>query len=421
MGLFNRTAKRADANPTTTNDLVDDVILRALLTGEVVDAHKAMSIPAVASSVNRIANLVSILPVKLYEVGETDGKPTTTEVKDDLRTHLLNVDSGDTLDQFAIKRNLVRDYLIDKGGFLYISKSKKGSKSVDDIDGLRYIPPKQITAVINNVNPLEKSGQYLVLGEHYEQFEFVSVLLDTDNGFLGLPRTKQINDTLAAALSNILYELGITLKGGSKKGFLQSDKVLSDGAMKQLKAAWRELYSNTSENVVVLNSGVKFQEANDTAREMQIDERKKTLATELTAIFGIHNDVFDDVFRDAVLPVLEAIESALNKNLLNENEKKNHFFKFDTKEVLKAQLIERYKAYEIASKIGVITKNEIRETENLAPIDGLDVVSMGLGDVVFDVKTKQYYTPNTGDTKKFGDPADAETIDEAGADMEAMK
>lgn len=421
MGLFNRKENRADANPTTTNDLVDDIILKALLSGEDVDAKKAMSIPAVAASVNRIANLVSILPIRLYEIGEKDGKPTTTEVKDDNRTHLLNVDSGDTLDQFAIKRNLVKDYLLEKGGFLYIHKDKKTSKSVEDVDALFYVPPHQITAVINNVDPLNKSGQYLVLGQHYEQFEFVSVLLDTDNGFLGLPRTKQINDTLASALSNILYELGITLKGGSKKGFLQSEKNLSDGAMKQLKAAWRELYSNTSENVVVLNSGIKFQDANDNAREMQIDERKKTLATELAAIFGIHSDNFDDTFRDAVLPVLTAIESALNKNLLTEDEKKTHFYKFDTKEVLKAQLVERYKAYKIASEIGVITKNEIRETENLAPIDGLDVVSMGLGDVLFDIKTKQYYTPNTGDTKKFNDPNDAETIDDENADEEATK
>jgi len=126
--------------------------------------------------------------------------------------------------------------------------------------------------------------------------------------------------------------------------------------------------------------------------------------------------------------VLEAFEAALNKSLLTEDEKKTHYFKFDTKEVLKATLKDRYEAYEIASKIGVITKNEIRESENLAPIDGLDVVSMGLGDVVFDVNTKEYYTPNTGDTKKFGDPADAETTDGAGgegdqanADEEATK
>lgn len=417
MGLFTRREKRAE-DVTTTNDLVDDVVLKALLTGEDVDARKAMSIPAVATAVNRIANLVAILPVKLYEFGEKDGKATTTEIKDDDRTYLLNVDSGDTLDQFAIKRNIVKDYLLEKGGFLYIER-KGANKAGGEIEALHYIPPRQVSAVINNVDPTAKDGAYLINGKQYEQFQLVGVLLDTEDGFLGIPRTKQINETLATALSNILYELGIVLKGGSKKGFLQSEKVLSTEAMTQLKTAWRQLYSNTSENVVVLNSGLKFQEANDTAREMQVNERKKTLSDELLDIFGIHSANFDDVFRDAVLPVLEAIESALNKTLLTEEEKKTHYFKFDTKEVLKAQLLERYKAYEIASKIGVVTKNEIRENENLAPIEGLDVVSMGLGDVVFDVKTKQYYTPNTGDTKKFGDKDDSETVDDANENEEA--
>lgn len=410
MGLFSRKSETRTDDSTVVNDLVDDVVLRSLLRGDDVNPTSAMGIPAVATAINRIAGLASMLPVKLYKTGGSATKPTTTELPKDNRVFLLNVDSGDTLDQVSIKRQVIKDYLLDKGGFLYIAH--KGTSKVGEVTGLRYVPPAKVSAVVNDVNPLAKAGQYLVNGLHYEQFEFVALLLDTDDGFLGVPRTKQITNTLQTALSNIMYEQGIVLKGGSKKGFLQSDKVLSDKAMTALKSAWRELYSNTSENVVVLNSGVKFQEANNNAREMQVDERKKSLHDELLELFGIHNDNFDDIFRDAVAPVLEAFEAALNKSLLTEDEKKTHFFKFDTREVLKASLKDRFDSYKTASEIGVLTKNEIREAENLPPIDGLDVVSMGLGDVVFDVNTKQYYTPNTGDTKKFGDEDDAETTDD---------
>lgn len=406
MGLFDRLTKRAD-EPTTTNDMVDDVVLSSLLTGDLIDAKKALTIPAVASAVSRIATLVAVLPIKLYKHEVVDGKPTTTEVTDDNRTYLLNIDSGDTLDQFAIKRNLAKDYLLEKGAFLYIKKAK------GEVSELRYVPPASVTAVVNDVNPLNKDGQYLVLGHHYDQFEFISVLRDTDDGFLGTPLTKQINDVLSSAVSNILYELGVSIKGGTKKGFITSEKVLSNEAMKKLKQAWRELYSNTSENVIVLNSGLKFEPASDNSVDLQLDQRKNTLYKELTAVFGIHSDKFDDVFRDAVLPVLEAIESALNKNLLKEDEKKTHYFAFDKREILKAGLKERYESYKLASETGWLTKNEIRETENLAPIDGMDVVSMGLGDVIYDVKTKEYFTPNTGATKTFDDDENADdTADE---------
>lgn len=416
MGLFKNLFNRDETSGGNT--LVDDVVLQALLTGEDIDANKALTIPAVASAINRIATLVAILPIKLYKKVPIDADGNEVEVKEngepkkkdvtivryktvelvnDNRVYLLNTDSGDTLDQFAIKRNIAKDYLLEKGGFLYIKK-KTG-----EVESLHYVPPNQITAVVNDVNPLNKDGQYLVLGHHYEPFDFVSVLRDTDDGFLGVPLTKQINDVLATAVSGILYEMGVVKKGGTKKGFLQSEKELSKEAMDTLKKAWRELYSNTSDNVIVLNKGLTFQEASDNSVDLQIDQRKKTLFKEINEVFGIHSDKFEDIVKEAVLPVTEAFESALNKNLLTEDEKHTHYFIFDKKELLKASLKERYEAYVSASKIGVLTKNEIRDAENYEPIDGMDVVSMGLGDVVFDVKTKEYFVPNTGDSKKFGE------------------
>lgn len=413
MGLFGLSL-RAQDDVTAETNTADDVILSALLTGETIDAEKALQIPAVASAVNRIANLVAILPVKLYKTTEKDGKPVTEVVKGDKRVFALNVDSGDTLDQFAIKRNIAKDYLLDKGAFLYIKKAKDQT-----FEGFRYVPPTKVTAVINDVNPIEKDGQYLVLGKHYEQFDFVAVIRDTDDGFLGTPVTKQINDVLATAVANILYEMGVVKKGGTKKGFLQSEKELSKEAMTALRNAWRQLYSNTSENVIVLNKGLTFQEASDNSVDLQIDQRKKTLFKEINDVFGIHSDKFDEIFRDAVLPVLEAIESALNKNVLKEDEKKDHFFAFDKTEVLKAGIVERFKSYETASKIGVLTKNEIREKENLAPIDGMDVVSMGLGDVIYDTKSKEYFTPNTGATKTFDDKPTDEVVEDENKNEEA--
>lgn len=198
-----------------------------------------------------------------------------------------------------------------------------------------------------------------------------------------------------------MYEMGLTKKGGAQKGFLQAEKELSKPAMAELKAAWQQMFSTNEENMMVLNKGITFTPANDNAVDLQINQRKQTLAKEIAGVFGIHSDNFNDIFRDAVVPVIEAIEAALNKTLLKEVEKQNHYFRFDKTEVLKAELKERYEAYKIASEIGVLTKNEIRDKEDLAPIDGMDVVSMGLGDVIFDTKTKEYFTPNTGETKTF--------------------
>ncbi len=51
-------------------------------------------------------------------------------------------------------------------------------------------------------------------------------------------------------------------------------------------------------------------------------------------------------------------------------------------------------------------KNEIRNAEDYDSVDGLDVISMTLADVLYDTKNRTYFTPNTGsivDLEKGGD------------------
>ena len=59
---------------------------------------------------------------------------------------------------------------------------------------------------------------------------------------------------------------------------------------------------------------------------------------------------------------------------------------------------ERYEAYKIAIECGFKTRNEIRFLEDDDALDGLDVINLGLGDVLLDTKTGNIYTPNTNAT-----------------------
>jgi hypothetical protein len=95
------------------------------------------------------------------------------------------------------------------------------------------------------------------------------------------------------------------------------------------------------------------------------------------------------------MPLLKAIECALNRDLLLEKEKGTFYFTFDTKDLLKGDIETRYRAYSEAVKAGWISKNEIRYLEDMEPIDGLDIISMSLGEVIYDIKNKTYFTPNT--------------------------
>ena len=157
------------------------------------------------------------------------------------------------------------------------------------------------------------------------------------------------------------------------------------------------MYANNEENVVVLNNGLEFQEASNSSVEMQLNESKQTLKEEINGLFHISND-FSLTFKEAIYPIIKAFETALNRDLLLEKEKKNYFFEFDTKEILRASLQERYNAYKTAKETGFMTLNEIRKAENMNHIEGLDVVNVGLSAVLYDTDTHKYFTPNTGQT-----------------------
>ena len=185
---------------------------------------------------------------------------------------------------------------------------------------------------------------------------------------------------------------------------------LENGVIKKLKEAWRKFYANNDENVIVLNNGLEFQEASNTSVEMQLNENKKTNADEICKIFGMPTAIISgnpteqdraDFVQFCLNPILKEIECALNRDLLLEREKGSYFFAADTSELTKGDIEKRFKAYETASKNGFLQIDEIRRKENYPPL-GLDFVRLGLQDVLFDPKTRQFYTPNTGETGGIG-------------------
>jgi len=389
MGFFDRFKKRdreVDANT------VDDVLLKAILNGEAIKREDALTLPAVSGAVDFISSTIASMPVKLYKYK----KGTVEEQDQDPRVKMLNVDTGDTLDAYQMKKALVEDYLLGKGGYCYIERER------NEVVALKYIPDDFI-CIYRDPNPLDKWFTIFCYDAEFQPHEFIKLLRNTKDGASGVGLCAEVSKALETAYNMLKYQLMLVKGGGNKKGFIKSQRKLGQDEIDLLKAAWQNLYANDQSNVVVLNNGLEFQEASNTSVEMQLNESKKTLQDEINAIFHITDDYYE-TFKTAIYPILKAFETALNRDLLLEKEKGKYYFEFDVKEIVRANIKERYEAYKIAKEIGLKTVNELRSDENLNAIEGLDVVDFGLGSVLYDVNTHTYYTPNTGDVK--GDTAE---------------
>lgn len=404
--LFKRDTETPSPSQTNSEQIlgeggtVSDVLLEAIINGGSITRAQALSIPSVAANVDFISNCIAAMPVKLYK--RKDGH--VEEVTDDTRVRLLNNDTGDTLDAFQMKKALVTDYFLGKGGYCYIQRNK------NDVTGLYYVQDDYV--VINyDFQPIYKTYIIYVYENQYQPYEFIKLLRNTQTGAWGVGIVDELTEALESAFETMKFQLGLVKTGGNKKGFLKSENKLTDEAMTLLKNAWRKLYANNTENVVVLNKGLDFKEASNTAVEMQLNETIESLDKQIDKIFHIYAD-FNETFKFAIYPIIKAFETALNRDLLLEKEKGKYFFEFDVKEIIKADIKSRYEVYRMSKECQMTTINERRRMENMNEIEGGDVIDLGLGAVLFDVNNQTYYTPNTNATSSGGSGTDVKTLEE---------
>jgi len=406
LGWFKRRSTQEErATEGTTTVSFEDSLLQAMLGGGSVTREMALQVPTISGGIDLIAGIVAGTPIKLYR----DRGGRAEEVKDDVRSRILNDETGDTLNANNFWHAMVRDYYLGKGAYAYIHKVK------GEYTGLHYVDEAQV-AIIKNSEAIFKDYNIFVQGKSYYPHEFLKILRNTKDGASGVPITQESSRLIETAYQMLILERNNAKRGGRKKGFLRSEKKLEQGPLDALRAAFRKLYSgdaegDTSDDFVVLNNGVDFKETSETSVEMQLNENKITNAGEFAKIFHISTDVMSgkateadasSLAKLAAIPLMTAIQCALNRDFLLESEKGELYWAFDTKELLKGSMKERYEAYKMALEAHFMQPDEVRYEEDL-PALGLTWIPLGLNDVLYDPKTKLIYTPNTNKQVKMGE------------------
>lgn len=405
MGLFRRKEKPEErADPGREVD-ASDSLLRALISGTDVDKTILLQIPAVRGCLEKIAGTVCRLPIKLYR--KVDGK--VEEITEDARLRLLNKETGDTLNADEFWRAMLEDYYLGRGAYAYIRKN-----GIGEYEGLHYVEEEKVS-VLKNYDPMLKSYSIMVMGKTYHPFEFLKLHRRTKDGAEGIPLWQDNPLIFSVAYNSFVFEEKLVKKGGNKRGFIEAEDRLDKGAIESIKRAWNNLYSNNTDNVVVLNKGAKFKESSNTSVEMQLNENKESNAKDICGMFGFSSRILygeateEDrkEYINAVMSLLNVIETALDKDLLTEREKESFYFAFDTKELTRGSLKERYEAYALGITNNFLQIDEVRAKEDMEPL-GFKWVRIGLNDVLLDVEKGIVYTPNMNAVADLNNPKGGE-------------
>lgn len=401
MGLYTRTrAQEIRAAPQGNMEkwLEADGALEAFfkaVTGgsRAFTQEEAMGIPALAGCIEFICGIAASVPVRLYELGQEE-----REIQDDYRLRLLNEDTGDLLTGPEWKKAFFMDYLLRGRAWAYQNMRR------NRLESLHYVDDRAVS-VSTNEDPIYKAAIVNIHGGTYYPYQFVHMARNSRDGVRGEGLLEQARQQLSMALNYIDFENALVRGGGSKRGFLQSERKLENEQLDMLKEGFEKMYGTSYEGFVILNKGVTFTPAQATSVEMQLAENKTRNREEICSLLCLPTTIitgnakveeFSRAIQVAVLPLLDSFDKALNRAVLLEEEKGKLRFACDTRELESSDLLKRYNAYTAACKAGWLSKNEIRNREKYKPIEGLDVVSLGLGDVLYDIKSGKFFVPNTG-------------------------
>ena len=384
MGFFDKLRRKDETR------MVTEEFLAAVLGGEEITEEKAMQIPAVASCIEYISNKVALAPVELFK-RNTDGMDPIR----DYRVRLLNDEPSEFFDGILFRKMLVKDYLLH--GVCYAYKKMQGNQ----IEELVYIPQSKIQKTWSE-NALNRSVRYWIEGEEIPEYMLFRMLRHSEDGVNGKGILSANKEELAVAYAQIKFTKEFLDRGGRKAGYLTVEDKISTEALKDLKKRWPSVYNGEAGATMAINAGAKFNELSGSPQEMQIAESRKFDADRVCNLFGLSSAVLDgtateeqnvNIFETAVLPVIRALEKGCNKYLLLEREKGDLLFSFDVDTALMGTMEKRFKVYKIGKEGGWMQVDEIREKENMKKL-GLNFITMGLQDVLYDPDTKEIFIPN---------------------------
>lgn len=357
MGIFSWFTRDKEEEEKEKVTLFEEVFGYA---SDKVTIEDALQIPIVNACVSRVSDVIASTDLRLYK--KTD--KGREEVENDNRVKILNtkVDNG-LINSFELKKLIVRDYFLKGHCYFYIKRS--GNK-VEDIAYLDNV------SISSNSDPFNKLFTIHAYDKTLRPHDTLRITRNTKDGMRG----KSIIDETGLHFLLIIKTMERLLTD-AKRGFLPKGMFKMEKNIRDLDAVRedvRKMLSDKNSGYIFLNSSISYEPLE---KKKDAENEAKASASELNkiaAMFGVPVSIIngganeEDKFNFinfTILPLLATIEASLNRDLLLEREQGKYYFAFDTKELLKGNLKERFEAYQIAIKNNIMSMDEVRDLENM--------------------------------------------------------
>ena len=213
----------------------------------------------------------------------------------------------------------------------------------------------------------------------------------SEDGIRGLSPIEMFRSTMDSMYSEADYLKGFYDKAANLSGTIESEGV-TQKQIDAIKDKFESKYggSANSGKTIILPNGMKYKQLKLLSpMDANYIETAKLNRSDIGVIFGVPLSLLGDLsqatysnlselnrafYKMTIAPYFKAISQENDMKLLNESAKSTHYFEFDPEILLSMNKKERYETYAVGIRNGIVTRNEVRELENLEKLDGLDEV-----------------------------------------------
>jgi HK97 family phage portal protein len=330
--------------------------------GTYVDQNTALGIPAIYRGITLISDAIGALPLCAYR-----NKRKVVPTPQILMRPVPNETRMETISAMAAA-------LIVHGNYIAVL-GEPGANGLPD--SIYPVSPDRV-----EVSNLNGRITYKIDEKSYDQSEIMHIKNFTmpgdlvGKGILAVAKQALGKEIAINEYASRYFDGGVNPTAVIKS----ANPDLTQEEADALKNAWMAMYSSRNRSPVVMNSTTDFEVLSSNAAESQLVEAQTAGLTEAANILGLppyflgspnssrtYSNVVEEnlqLIKWSIQPIAERIEAAFSDLLVRGQ---TAGFKYDS--LLKTDTASRYDAYAVALSNGFLTVDEVRDYENLDPMD----------------------------------------------------
>lgn len=349
--------------------------------GSKIDEYRALTLPAYFCGIQIIAGTISALPLHLYQgTGRERRKAIEHPAYD-----IFHTQANEFMPAMSAREAMMAHIL--GWGNCYAEKVYDRAGRLSEI---WPIQPHRVCPEIKNGSILydvSVNGRIVTL----DRGSIIHIAGLGYDGIMGYSIATVARESLGLGLA--MEEFGARFFGaGTHPGAIAEHpgKLSPEGA-KRLQASLQEKHAGLgkSHRLLLLEEGMTLKSVGIPPEDAQFLESRRFGVAEIARWLNLPPHKLKDLERatfsnieqqaieyvtDSLLPRCVKIEQNLNIQILTKSERKQgYYFKHSLEGLLRGDSEQRSKLYQVLWGCGALSPNDIREKEDLPPIDGGDI------------------------------------------------